>query len=210
MDRRKFLENLGFMLFGAGVAGITGKNLFREPKSEKTSNTIDYNGLESDLIRHEEERTWVYDDATGKRLFPGDKAKGNPTIGVGFNLNRADARERIKSQGLDYQLVYSGNQNITSEHSRIWLKEDIAQAERDAIQYLGKDNYDRLDGEAKAIITNMSFNLGPNRLSKFVKLKEALISQDYSRAAQEMKDSQWYEQTGNRAKELTERMSKLD
>ena len=47
------------------------------------------------------------------------------------------------------------------------------------------------------------------RLSKFVKMKAAVDKRDWETAAAEMKDSKWYKQTGNRAKDLVLRMKNI-
>ena len=52
----------------------------------------------------------------------------------------------------------------------------------------------------------MMFNLGKTRLSKFVKMRDAIEDHDYNRAAKEMLDSKWADQVGNRAVELAELM----
>ena len=52
----------------------------------------------------------------------------------------------------------------------------------------------------------MCFNLGRARLFMFKKLFQALKKGDYDTAAEEMKDSNWYKQVGNRAKKLCDMM----
>lgn len=69
----------------------------------------------------------------------------------------------------------------------------------DARKYLG-DSFSSLNTERQEIIIDMAYNLGFDRLSKFKKLKKAIISGDYALASKEMKNSDWYKQTGNRAK----------
>ena len=58
-------------------------------------------------------------------------------------------------------------------------------------------------------MVNMAFNLGYTRLSKFTGLKAALDDRDWNKAADEMVDSRWYRQVGNRAKRLEERMRQV-
>jgi lysozyme len=52
----------------------------------------------------------------------------------------------------------------------------------------------------------MAFNLGRSRLGKFKKMIEAVNEGDYEKAAEEMIDSKWYHQVGNRSIELVEIM----
>jgi hypothetical protein len=82
----------------------------KKPLQEKNAQSKFY----EELIKHEGLREWVYDDATGKRLNPGETRQGKKTIGVGFNLEKTGARERINSLGLDYDLILNGYQNLTS------------------------------------------------------------------------------------------------
>ena len=72
------------------------------------------------------------------------------------------------------------------------------------------DNFDNLPEEVQKIIGNMMFNLGRPRLSRFHKMKKAVLDKDWQEAANQMQDSKWYEQVTNRAERLCERMRKVD
>ena len=52
------------------------------------------------------------------------------------------------------------------------------------------------------MLVNMAFNLGRGRLSKFKKLITAVNEGNWQKAADEMVDSRWYNQVGNRSIEL--------
>ena len=89
------------------------------------------------------------------------------------------------------------------------MKNDIETAISDAKNYVG-ENWNELDPKAREVIIDMAYNLGGPRLNKFKKLKEALKKQDYQTAADEMKDSKWYYDVGNRSKELINIMKSID
>jgi len=72
------------------------------------------------------------------------------------------------------------------------------------------DNFDNLPEEVQKIIGNMMFNLGRPRLSRFHKMKKAVLDKDWQEAANQMQDSKWYEQVTNRAERLCERMRNVD
>jgi len=63
-----------------------------------------------------------------------------------------------------------------------------------------------LDEYRKNVIVNMLFNLGLPRLLKFKKMLKALREHDYERAADEMLDSKWAKQVGQRAERLAKTM----
>lgn len=60
-------------------------------------------------------------------------------------------------------------------------------------------NYSDLHPQAQAILADMRYNLGPDRLRRFVNMREAFENNDYHRAAAEVKDSAWYNQVGRRS-----------
>ena len=67
-------------------------------------------------------------------------------------------------------------------------------------------DFDDLPEEAQLIISNMMFNMGRPRLSKFKGMKRAVDARDWMLAATEMVDSRWYRQVTNRADRLVNRM----
>ena len=71
------------------------------------------------------------------------------------------------------------------------------------------ENFNSLPEEVQLIIANMMFNMGRPRLSKFVKMKEAVNNKDWTEASVQMKDSKWYSQVPNRAGRLIERMKEV-
>ena len=69
--------------------------------------------------------------------------------------------------------------------------------------------YRKLPIEVQNIIQNMYYQLG-NRLFNFVKTLHYIENGKWRAASVEMLDSLWAKQTPNRAKELSERMAKVD
>jgi len=70
-------------------------------------------------------------------------------------------------------------------------------------------SYEVLPDEVQLIIANMMFNMGRPRLSKFKKFIEAIAIQNWPEAAEQMKDSRWYNQVTNRAERLVNRMRNI-
>ena len=70
-------------------------------------------------------------------------------------------------------------------------------------------HYTNLPIEVQNIIQNMYYQLG-NRLFNFVKTLHYIENEKWRAASVEMLDSLWAKQTPNRAKELSERMAKVD
>jgi len=62
-------------------------------------------------------RQFAYDDSTGKTVTDGVVKKGNITVGIGFNMDRKDARSVFKNAlELDdktFDEVYAGRQSLT-------------------------------------------------------------------------------------------------
>lgn len=63
-----------------------------------------------------------------------------------------------------------------------------------------------LDDVRQEVLANMAYNLGISRLCGFVKMLAVLKRGDYTTAAAEMVDSDWYTQTKDRAKRLVKEM----
>ena len=87
-----------------------------------------------------------------------------------------------------------------------YLNKDSANALRDARERLYSGVFDSLPREVQLIIADMMFNLGYPRLSRFRKMKAAVLRQNWGTAADEMVDSAWYGQVGRRSRDLVRRM----
>jgi lysozyme len=68
--------------------------------------------------------------------------------------------------------------------------------------------WQNLDDNRQRVLANMCFNLGYPRLSNFKNFLLALKAGKWEEAAEEMLDSKWATQVGDRAKRLAERMEK--
>jgi len=120
----------------------------------------------------------------GLRLTPYLDTVGKMTIGYGRNLD---------------------DNGITQWEAEMLLAYDIGIATIAVVEviptiFLG------LNDVRQEILINMIYNLGPTRLLGFKKMIAALDAFDYEKAADEMLDSRWAVQVGQRAIELAEWM----
>jgi GH24 family phage-related lysozyme (muramidase) len=157
---------------------------------------LDLPKLRAQLIKHEDKKAKVYKDS-----------EGVPTIGVGFNLQRADARKKIADLGLDYDKVLAGQQTLSEEQIGKLLDADIATALGDCQAVFPK--FTELSDVRQRVLVDMMFNLGKPRFVKFEKMIAAVKEGKFDKAADEMKDSKWYRQVKSRGKTL-ETMMRTD
>lgn len=108
---------------------------------------------------------------------------GKLTVGVGRNLD---------------------DNGLRPDEIEYLLQNDITQAEEDARSIF--TTFDDLTDNRKAVLVNMSFNLGRDRLSKFRKLRKAIDALDFDTAYVEMVSSMWADQVGARATRLAKLM----
>ncbi len=140
------------------------------------------------VSRHEGSRSRVYDDSAG-----------HPTVGIGFNLDRADARTAITNLGVDYDALRSGAVELTDQQVTQLFDRDLNQAVAAAERTVS--NFNDLPANVQLVVVDMVFNLGEAGFSRFANAIEAIEARDFQRAATEMQDSAWYRQTGTRAQE---------
>jgi GH24 family phage-related lysozyme (muramidase) len=149
-------------------------------------------------IEHWESRRYqAYDDKTGQPITPGCAVQGNPTVGVGFNLNANGAQAAIELLGLDFRRVCAGQQILTDDQVNTLLDQTVNQAIQVAQQLI--ENFDGLPGDQQVVVVDMVFNLGMTGFSKFKMAIQAICNQDWPTAAQQMQDSAWFRQVGARA-----------
>ena len=70
-------------------------------------------------------------------------------------------------------------------------------------------DFDMLPEEARLILSNMMFNMGVNRMSRFLRLLAAVEERRWGKAADEMLDSKWATQVPARSGRLIARMRAL-
>lgn len=130
--------------------------------------------------------------------------EGVPTIGRGYNIAEPSHRDRLTELGYDAAAVVSGSATIGEEHVELLFRESI----RDAIASVKAivPNFDTLPGVVQRVLVNMAFNVGQRRLSGFKQMLLAVNHGDFRAAADEMVDSRWYGQVGQRSKRLVELM----
>ncbi len=118
----------------------------------------------------------------GERLHPYRCPAGRLTIGVGRNIE---------------------DNGISRDESRMLLRNDIERSRRELSTFAFSR---KLCPVREAVLLDMLFNLGLTRFKSFRKMLVALGQGDYNKAAEEMVNSFWYNQVGNRAKRLVEMM----
>jgi len=148
--------------------------------------------LYEQIALHEGVEPSVYKDTKGKR-----------TIGIGFNLDEPSNRKKAEAVGLNVQDMLSGR-TLSDKEIKMLYNESIKQAANDANAFLPRAG--RQPPVVQKVLIDMAFNLGLTKLNKFEKMREALLEGDYNKAANEMIDSKWYNQVGNRSKRLVKMM----
>src|SRR5437899_1439553 len=129
--------------------------------------------LTRELIRDEDLRLVVYDDATGKPLRPGMTLVGHPTIGVGRAL---DVR------------------GITEVEAGVLLHGDIESVTAELGAKL--EWFSTLDDVRQRVLVNLAFNLGTAGLLNFHDTLRYIGEGRYELAARAMLDSHWAGQVG--------------
>ena len=119
----------------------------------------------------------------GMKLKPYKCTAGKLTIGIGRNLEDV---------------------GISEDEANMLLRHDIQEATEQllhAFPWMNELN----DARISAMI-NFTFNVGIGTVKKFENALAALEAGNYGLAADEMMDSRWARQVGNRAIEVTEQI----
>jgi len=147
---------------------------------------LKYNEIYDFIKDHEGYYNKVYIDSVGK-----------PTIGIGLNLKRPEARDFIARVGADYNRILTGVDSLTDKQINELFNLCLQVAYKDAKTFM--PNFDSLPKNVKLVILDMSFNLGGPRLNKFKNTRQFLLHGDYDSASREILQSKWAKQVGRRA-----------
>lgn len=126
-------------------------------------------------------RLFVYDDATGLELKPGDQLTGKLTIGFGRNVT---------------------DMGVTKDEALLLLQNDIDRVAgelRTALPWFG-----RIDAVRQDALIDMGFNLGvltgdPPKLLRFHGTLDCMERGDWEGACQHLQQTPWRQQVGRRA-----------
>ena len=94
-------------------------------------------------------------------------SEGHLTGGIGHLITEWDEEYYGKPLG----------SSISEEQVQDWFARDVQQSINDCISLF--DNFDKLPEDIQHVLTNMSFQLGRPRLSKFKKMIAAVHEEDY-------------------------------
>lgn len=133
----------------------------------------------------------VHDEGMVLHIYP-DKF-GYKTLGVGHLITESD-----DECGLPV------NTPITKARALECLNRDLDGILQDLDRNVSW--WRELDDNRQRVVANMCFNLGINRFLQFKKFLAALEERDYETASNEMMNSRWAFQVGERSKRLSQRM----
>lgn len=133
--------------------------------------------MAKEMIKEHEGRSLnVYRDSRGKK-----------TVGYGHLID-ADSPEDIRNLKV--------GEKISAERAEQLFNEDYAYHARAAENIPG---FSRASETQQEALIDLTFNMGPAWHEDFPKFAKAFEEGDYEKAAQELKDSDWYDQVGRRA-----------
>lgn len=148
--------------------------------------------IEQQLVIDEGSKLTIYKDTEGKYTIAiGHLISNNPNI----TRNQAIAL-------LDKELNRSTQGNITASEQSYLFSKDLAAVQTGIAHSSFYSVYQGLDPVRQSAIQNMCFQLGILGVSKFKKMWAALARGDYSQAAKEGLDSNWFKQTPNRSRRV--------
>lgn len=134
--------------------------------------------IKEDLIKHEGYKDEIY-------LC----SEGIPTFGIGHAIDESDP-----------EYTWPVGTPIEKERIDNAFELDCKEAIEDVTALFG--DLTQYPDQCNRVLVNMAFNLGRTRLGKFKKMISAVKAKDYKEASNQMVDSRWYNQVGNRSIEL--------
>lgn len=111
-----------------------------------------------------------------------DKLK-NPTIGIGFNLNRTDAKQQLRRIGADLDSVKKGATLSQQQVDRLY-ENTVVGAIRLAKKKVG--NFDQLSAVRQNVIVDMAYQLGEEKFTGFTQMIKAIEVGKFDVASTEM------------------------
>jgi GH24 family phage-related lysozyme (muramidase) len=179
-------ENMGVLTSG----GTDGGGVDPNQKAQGNTSADNVRGMAPPKVKvssagmSEEEIKQMIIKHEGKRNRPYQDSLGLWTVGVGHLI------------GDGKSLPPEMNREFSDEEVMAMFEKDYAHHRSAAMNIPG---FDKLNGRGQGALTDLTFNMGPSWISKWPKLKKQLEEGDTQAAAQNLEQSKWYGQVGNRA-----------
>lgn len=144
------------------------------------------------LLEEEEgRRDTAYTDTVGKR-----------TVGIGFNMDDPANKLAWRRIGMqkNFKDVYDGKVKLTDAEIDKLRDYSLGVAEKDAKALI--ENYDSLPEKKQQAITQLSYQLGKTKLSKFDDMLAAINRGDFRAATRQLKRSRLAKQTPERVNRI--------
>lgn len=133
------------------------------------------------------------------------------TTGVGMNLERPDARDRLQRAGINPDVICAAIEEAKKagrKRTGELLNDRLVNAllEQDLQEcYVGLrkmfSDFDKMPNDVQAVLVDLYFNLGQTRLSGFTNTIKAFKDHDWKKAADGLEKSKWFSQVGVRGVE---------
>ena len=136
--------------------------------------------------------TW----AEGKRGCVYKDPGGIKHIGIGFNLQRAGARDTFLKAGLNYDSALNGQYCLTDSEMKSLFNNDIQWARDGARNCV--PSFDSQPLWVQNVLIDMTYNMGGTSLWKWPKFVQQIGSRLYESAAKNMASTKYWGQVGNR------------
>ena len=167
----------------------TGRRRRKPKNTESVDDPEFWEKLTDQVERHEGFESEAYRDS-----------RGILTVGYGTNLETLNAPRKLSEVGANYSMIASGRNVLTQEQASTLMETDLINAVKTARRIFPE--YDSFPEQVKLTIPDMIYNLGEGKFRGFKRAIEAFKTRDFETAADEMKDSRWYDQVGNRSEYL--------
>ncbi|HYK53377.1 MAG TPA: hypothetical protein VEV38_07590 [Candidatus Eremiobacteraceae bacterium] len=160
----------------------------------------------------ESRRCIAINEGSSCTMYMDSATPPNPTIGIGFNLNRGDAQQTLASIGANYGAVKNGAALTDAQVAELFVC-SFAPIVDEARASLQPFHFDSMSDARRFVICDLVYNLGNAGWLSFVNTR-ALLDRAchaqrmddpaavglFAQTALALADSQWYVQVGNRAK----------
>lgn len=189
-------------VYGQGAANSVlsppDNNAPNTPAVPPSAGVSPQSSVPQSLIQNEGEWHMAYNDTTGNR-----------TVGIGFNMDSGIAKQVWKQAGIqsNFRDVYNGKAAITPQDSHNLLQVSYHVAQSDARKLVPR--FDKLSQNRQSALSELSYQMGYDRLSGFKNFKSAMNNGDFTLAARELVRSDWYDQTqDSRKRQIIEQLVK--